>query len=231
MNNIPYKSTMRSLKKVLPLFWIFAAWVVLMAAQSDKVSDKKARDILDRAGKKIQSYKTIKIDFTFTDAEEGKEGGTTRKGRVWLKGNKYQLRFAGQEVFCDGKTKWNYIKDAEEVHISNLKDDDDELANPLNLLKNYHRRFSVRWIKEESYKGKRVDIIDLYPKKKKGYHRVRLRVDKSSNQINSTSVFHFNNTSQTIDVDKFIVNEAISEDQFKFDVKKYPNVEVIDLRK
>jgi len=221
---------MRTIRRFTSLLVLLAAGIIFMAAQDEKVNDKKARDILDDAAKKIQSYKTIKIDFSFTEAEEGKEG-TSRKGRVWLKGSKYQLRFAGQEVYCDGKTKWTYIKDAEEVHITNVKDDDDELANPLSLLKNYQRKFTVRWIKEETYKGKKIDLVDLYPKKKKGYHRVRLRIEKSTHQITSTSIYHTSNTSQTIDVDKFVTNEAIADTHFVFDTKKYPNVEVIDLRK
>jgi outer membrane lipoprotein-sorting protein len=221
---------MKSIKRFTTLFAIAAVGIMFMAAQSEKVNDKKAKDILDGAAKKIQSYKTIKIDFTFTEATEGKEG-SSKKGRVWLKGTKYQLRFAGQEVYCDGKTKWTYIKDAEEVHITSVKDDDDELANPISLLRNYQRRFTVRWIKEETYKGKKIDLVDLYPKKKKGYHRVRLRVEKGTQQIISTSIYHTSNTSQTIDVDKFTTNETIADTYFVFDVSKHPNVEVIDLRK
>lgn len=221
---------MKTTHRLISIALVILAGMFSIAAQGEKVNDKKAKDILDNAAKKIQSFKTIKIDFSFSEAEEGKEG-TSRKGRVWLKGSKYQLRFAGQEVYCDGKTKWTYIKDAEEVHITNVKDDDDELANPLSLLKNYQRRFNARWIKEETYKGKKIDIVDLYPKKKKGYHRVRLRIEKSTQQIVSTSIYHTNNSSQTIDVDKFVTNEPISDDHFVFDIKKYPNVEVIDLRK
>jgi len=215
--------------KSITLF-VIALFVMFSSAFAQKVSDKKAKDILDAASAKIQSYSTIKIDFTFTETQNDKEG-TSRKGRVWLKGNKYHLRFAGQEVFCDGKTKWTYIKDAEEVHITNVKDDDDELANPVRLLKNYQRRFTVRWIKEETYKGKRVDIVDLYPKKQKGYHRVRLRIEKSTKHLVSSTVYQMNNTSQTIDVDKFVTNETIADSHFRWDSTKYPNVEEIDLRK
>jgi outer membrane lipoprotein-sorting protein len=217
--------------KMKKLVWL-AGLIVFFSFSylPEKVNDKKGKDILDAASKKIQSYKTIKIDFTFTESREKKED-VTKKGRVMLKGHKYQLRFAGQEVYCDGKTKWTYIKDAEEVHITNVKEDDDELANPINLLKNYQKRFTARWIKEETIKGKKSDVVDLYPKKVKGYHRVRLHINQTDRQISSTSIYHTDNSSQTIDVDKFITNEAISDDQFVWDQKKHPGVEVIDLRK
>lgn len=209
---------------------IAALFLLISEGNAQKVTDKKAKDILDAASSKMQSYRTIKIDFTFTEAQDNKDGAS-RKGRVWVKGNKYHLRFAGQEVFSDGKTKWTYIKDAEEVHITSVKDDDDELANPISLLKNYQRRFTARWIKEETYKGKKTELVDLYPKKQKGYHRVRLRIEKGTMQIVSSTVYHMNNTSQTIDIDKFVTNENIPDDHFSFDSKKHPNVEEIDLRK
>ncbi|HRZ43399.1 MAG TPA: outer membrane lipoprotein carrier protein LolA [Bacteroidales bacterium] len=213
-----------------------AAWLALLIASMaftpipEKVTDKKAKDILDATSKKIHSFKTIKIDFSITESAE-KKADITRKGRVWLKQNKYNLRLAGQEVYCDGKTKWTYIKDAEEVHISNVKEDEDELANPLNLLKNYQKRFTARWIKEETQKGKKLDIIDLYPRKVKGYHRVRLRIAQSDRQIMSTTVYQVSNASQNVEVDKFVTNEAIKDEYFVWDPKKHPGVEVIDLRK
>ncbi len=218
------------MKKMLLLFGVMIIGILTLSAQ--KVSDKKARDILDKASAKIQALKTIKIEFTFTETDKDDKEGDTRKGRVWLKGNKYQLRFAGQIVYCDGKTKWTYITDAEEVHITNIKGDDDELANPTSLLRNYNRKFTARWIREEVYKGKKTDIVDLYPKKQnKGYHRVRFRIEQSTRQLVSTSVYHINNASQTIDVDKYVTNEPIADEQFTWDKKKHPQVEEIDLRK
>ncbi len=211
--------------------WLIGLSMLLSFAYvPEKVTDKKAKEILDATSKKIQSFKTIKIDFSITESAEKKED-VTRKGRVWLKGNKYNLRFAGQEVYCDGKTKWTYIKDAEEVHITNVKEDEDELANPIKLLKNYQHRFTARWIKEETLKGKKTNLVDLYPKKIKGYHRVRLRISQSDYQILNTTIYQVNNASQTIDVDKFATNEAIGDEQFIWDSKKHPGVEVIDLRK
>lgn len=206
--------------------------MMIFSLSAQKVTDQKAKDVLDAASTKIQTHKTIKIDFTFTENEENKTEGTSRKGRIMIKGNKYQLRFAGQVIYCDGVTKWTYITDAEEVHITKVKNDDEDLANPSSLLKNYGRKFAARWIKEETQKGKKCEVIDLYPKKmNKGYHRVRLNIDKISKQINSTTIYYVNNSSHTIDIDKYTTNEVIAEDQFKWDKKKYPNVEEIDLRK
>jgi outer membrane lipoprotein-sorting protein len=217
------------MRKALFVFVLIGVGLVLASMQDPKVSDRRARDILDAAAKKIQSYRTIKINFSFTEAEEGRDG-VVRRGRVWLKGDKYHLRFAGQEVFSDGVTKWTYIRDAEEVHITALNAGDDELANPLALLRNYNDRFTVRLIREETYNGKRVDVVDLYPKQRRSYHRVRLRIEKGTRQIISTAVYFTNNNSQNVDVETFVTDEPIPDTHFVWDAARHPGVEIIDLR-
>jgi len=217
------------MRKTLFVFVLIGVGLVLASMQDPKVSDRRARDIVDAAAKKIESYRTIKINFSFTEAEEGREG-VARRGRVWLKGDKYHLRFAGQEVFSDGVTKWTYIRDAEEVHITNVSAGDDELANPVALLKNYNSKFNVRLIREETYNGKQVDVVDLYPKQRRTYHRVRLRIEKGTRHIVSTALFFTNNTSQNVDVESFVTNENIPDSHFVWDAARHPGVEVIDLR-
>jgi outer membrane lipoprotein carrier protein len=217
------------MKKIIIVLSALSIMLLMQGMQDPKIDDRKARTVLDAAGKKMLSYTTMKINFTFTEAEEGQEG-VSRKGRLWTKGDRYHLRFAGQEVFSDGKTKWTFIRDAEEVHITNVSDGDDDLANPRALLNNYDRRFTVRWIREETHKGKRVDVVDLYPRERKGYHRVRLRIEKSSQNLLGTTVFYTNNISHNIDIDRFVTNEPIADSHFVWNSAQHPNVEVIDLR-
>ena len=45
---------------------------------------------------------------------------SSKTGTISMKGIKYKVSFGGQEIFCDGKTVWNYDKSSNEVTISNL---------------------------------------------------------------------------------------------------------------
>ncbi|MDT8309101.1 MAG: outer membrane lipoprotein carrier protein LolA [Bacteroidales bacterium] len=208
--------------------FIIATFVVAMFANA-QVSDTKSKKVLNSVTEKLESYSTIKINFTFTEKKEGKTN-STKKGRVWTKGSKYYLKFAGQTIYSDGTTKWTYIKESEECHITDV-DEGDDFANPLNLLKNYSSKFDTRWIREEQYKKNKVIIVDLYPKKdNKSYHRVRLRINKTNHQIVSTTVYNINNVSQTIDIDSFKTNEAIPDSTFVWKSEDHPGVEDIDLR-
>lgn len=215
------------------LVWFFAIVLVvgtLVAQDKPTASDAKSKKILKAAKTKIESHKTIKIKFSFTEVDKNNKESKPKNGRVYVKKDKYQLKFAGQVVYCDGKTKWTHLVSAKEVHITNASSEDD-FANPTSILKNYSKNYKTRFIRTEKLDGKKVDIVDLYPKKgKKAYHRVRLYIQSTSKQIAKTKVYYKNGSSQTIKITEYIVDKPIADSYFKWDSAKHPDVEEVDLR-
>ena len=69
-------------------------------AQDDQ--DPKAKAILDKVSAKTKSYKTITIDFTsnLKNKEQGLD--ETEKGKLIIKGKKYNLTLGDNEFLCDG---------------------------------------------------------------------------------------------------------------------------------
>src|SRR5450755_776892 len=83
-------------------------------------NDPAAKKLLDQASAKIKSYKSIKAVFTLQvqDAQGASQG--TKKGTLFMKGNKYLVQITGQEIYSDGKTNWTYDKPANEVTITKV---------------------------------------------------------------------------------------------------------------
>ncbi len=195
--------------------------------------DPKAKKILDKISKVNKTYKTILIKFTYT-LENAKEK-TSEKfvGTAFLKGKKYKLTITGTEILSDGKTVWTYMKDAEEVTITEPNAEDESITNPTNLFSIYEKGFKYQYQSQEK-KGNTVkDIIDLFPEKPKTkkFSRVRLTVDSKKNQICSIKTFGNDGNHYTIVVDEFKSGTDMPDDMFNFDVKKYPKgTEVIDGR-
>ena len=100
-------------------------------------SDPSAKKILDQASAKIKSYKSIQAVFTLQlqDAQGASQG--TKKGNVNMKGSKYVVFITGQEIYCDGKTVWDYIKDANEVQIKDMETGGDDAVNPSTIFTIY----------------------------------------------------------------------------------------------
>jgi outer membrane lipoprotein carrier protein len=189
-------------------------------------SDKKASAILDEVSTKTKLYKTIKIDFTYAMDNTKEKIHDKFKGTLISKGDKYKLTAAGQDVICDGKTVWTYLKDANEVQINNVSDDDESFT-PTKLLSGYGKDYKSKFIEEIG----NDQVIELYPLKKgKSFTKVRLTIDKAKKQISKFVIYDRNNSTFSYVVDKFITDQAIADNLFSFNKAEHPGVEMNDMR-
>ena len=60
--------------------------------------------------------------------------------------------------------------------------------------------------------------------------KVRLAIDKAAKTIQSATVFDKNGNRYTYEIKKFTPNVELNDAFFAFDTKKYPGIEVVDLR-
>jgi outer membrane lipoprotein-sorting protein len=191
----------------------------------------KAKQILDAVALQTKSYATIEIEFTYSMEDLKKKVKESKKGTACMKGEKYLLDFAGQNIISDGKTTWTYLKDANEVQINNVNPNDDQSLNPAKLLTSYDKSFTPKFIKEEARNGKMLQVIDLTPLKGRSYYKIRMEIDKNLKQIYDAIVYDKNGTTvYTYTVNKFTTTKQIADSKFTFKASDHPGVEVTDLR-
>lgn len=195
-------------------------------------NDEKAKLILEELSKKTKSFSSIKVNFEFIHENIEEEIMEKTVGELSLKGNKYLLAFMNNTIFCDSKTIWTYMKDANEVNVSTLDDSEETIFNPAKMFSIYETGFKYKFIQERFESGKALNIIDLYPQdvQNSDYSRVRLEIDKDKNQIYKINYFSKDENRFYIIVKDFSANIEMDDAIFVFDTEKYPGVEVIDLR-
>jgi outer membrane lipoprotein-sorting protein len=198
-------------------------------SQTRKYQDPESTAILKELQKKLASYSNISIDFTFRSEKNGKFIDEIT-GSTYIKGNKYTLKTEQQHIFCDGTNIWNYLPEQKEVTVSLQDDDDDQMMNPLKMIQNYEKYYKSDFIQEVMEKGILIQIIDLTPLTASSYYKVRLILDKNKKQLMRFIVYEKDSLQYTYVVNKFVVNQNLSDSQFSFDAAKYPSVEVIDIR-
>ncbi|HYV55791.1 MAG TPA: outer membrane lipoprotein carrier protein LolA [Chitinophagaceae bacterium] len=193
--------------------------------------DKKAEDILKGVTTKYRSFKSVKATFAITLENPKDNSKDVQKGTICLKGNKYKLEVAGQDVVSDGKTRWTYVKDANEVQIDNLKTDENSIT-PANIFTMYEKGFLFKFVGEQSEKGMTYQLVELVPvdPKKKNFFKVKLSINKNDKFITSAKLFDKNGNIQTIAVDKLTPDACDDDSIYSFNATKYPGAEVIDLR-
>ena len=107
--------------------------ILLISSVSISFSQKdpEAEKILKALSDKTKSHTTIEANFTidFKNIRENIENKSD--GSITMKGDKYRLNFMGTESFFDGKTLWDYIKEVNEVNITEPQPDEEDIfSNP-----------------------------------------------------------------------------------------------------
>jgi len=221
------------MKKIIAGFVFLMMGIMIVSAQPKDMgkSDPDAKKILDAVSAKFKTYKSVQAKFSLKiENSSGKTVGT-KSGTISMKDSKYHVSVTGQEIFSDGSDVSTYDKSTNEVTITKL----DPTANtltPQKLFTNfYDKDFLYKLNTESQVGGKTIQEIELTPiDKTKPFFKVLIYVDKAAKTIVSTKVFEKSGDRYTYSVTAMNTKVAISDDQFTFDSKKYPGVEVVDLR-
>ncbi|PLX06747.1 MAG: hypothetical protein C0596_13645 [Marinilabiliales bacterium] len=174
----------------------------------------------------------MKIEFNMyiENLQSGQRDQYT--GSAMYKPGYYKLDIMGQVVFSDGKTNWTYLKDAEEVNITDNSDNEAVMADPKSLLKDYKSKFKVKYIADKFEKNRPLVEIDLIPKtiENKKYSKITVKIDKTKKQIYSVRYVGKDGVSYLIEIYTFSENPSIPDSQIKYSDALFPDAEVIDMR-
>jgi len=203
--------------------------LVLASTLAFSQVDTKSKPILDNLKNKLNSYQTMKIDFTFIIDNKESNSKESKNGTIYIKGEKYKLEIAGQTIFCDGSTTWNYIKESNEVQINTVQPSDDAMI-PTKMISSWEKNFKAKYIKESVEGGKTIQVVDLTPLKTKNFFKVRLNINKDKSQLESSIVYAKNGGTNTYKINNFITNTPMNDAIFTFKASDYPGVEINDLR-
>jgi len=209
---------------------ILLSLLVLLNSISFAQKDVEAEKILVKVSETYKSYNSFRIKFNLTIENVEEQINETSVGVADINGVKYKVDIMGAETYFDGKTRYTFLKDSEEVNISEPEDDDSELANPAKVFDLYKNGFDYSLVKVYKRSGIDVAEIVLIPKEERDYSKVILIIDnKTFNVVSFTSVGKDGNN-LVLKMSKLETNQNFDDSHFVFDIKANPNVEVVDMR-
>jgi len=191
---------------------------------------KDAEKLLDRISQRYKKFKTIKADFLYSIESKVEKINEKQKGTIVVKGNKFRLDVANQVIICDNKTIWTYSKEVNEVQINHYSPKEGAIRLD-DIFTMYNKGFLFK-IAETHKEGKNdIAIFELTPKdKKKSFYKIKLTVDKTNQSISKSEVYDKNGSVHTYTISNQVPNIKYDDNQFSFNVKKYPGAEIVDLR-
>lgn len=180
--------------------------------------DKQARDVLDKTANALQQAGGIRATF-----------GGSSNGTLLLKGDRFYLNSGGVQSWFDGKTQWSYLESSEEVNVSNPTPEELQTINPYALLSIYKNGYNYKYAGTKTRNGRQGFEVILTPEQKQDIASITLFVSKTYQPL-YMKVEQSNKASNEIIVTSYQTNQPLDNATFKFDKKKFPNAEVIDLR-
>lgn len=214
------------------LFFSFFTAIFFQPGIAIAQNDPEAKKVLEAVSGNFKKYKSVKAAFVFKNEDaKGKVLGV-KKGSLYMKGNKYRITLTGgQDIFCNGVNIWTYDESANEVTIAKF-DPNQSTITPQKLFTNfYDKDFLYRLNGDKKEGAKQLQEIELTPiDKSKSFFKVYLWIDKAAKNIYSTKIMEKSGVHYVYTLSSLNGNAGVGDDVFVFDPKKYPGVELVDLR-
>ncbi|MFB6258830.1 MAG: outer membrane lipoprotein carrier protein LolA [Flavobacteriales bacterium] len=196
--------------------------------------EKKAGRILEKLSSKHRSNGAIKAKFTSRMINKKDDVNMERQGSLKMKGNKFVLDMGKQKVYSDGKTRWTFLKESNEVKIKNAnkKSTEGKVVHPTDLFTIWEKGYKYEYAKRIKEDGRSFHVIKLYPKKpdEKPFHTIQLKIDKKKEAIHEVRVYGKAGTDYVYVVKDLKENVDLKDETFVFKPSEHPNVKKVDLR-
>jgi outer membrane lipoprotein carrier protein len=209
---------------------ILSIFALFLTVSAFSQYDPKALQILDAMSKKYKAIPAFEANISQTLTNDVEKISEEFKGKITVKGDKFRLVLPEQEVINNGSTIWTYLPEAKEVNIDNYDPSSDDV-NPSKIYEIYKKGFKYLYLQDKTEGGVLCEEIDLVPEKKEAqFFKIKMFISKKDKNIQSWTMFDKGGNKYKYTISKFNPNVKVEDSYFTFDNKKYPNVEVIDLR-
>jgi outer membrane lipoprotein-sorting protein len=193
----------------------------LLVTFSSFSQSPKAILIIDGMQKMYKSLASFSANFSYQ-----MDGSGMMSGSITVRGTKFRLRTAGQEIFNNGNEVATYIKEINEVNISGFDSEEGDL-NPAKIYSFDKKQYKINFISEE----RGVSTLELAPAAKSAQiQKISLKIESSSNKVKEWTIVNKAGKKQNFKITKFNPKAGVDDAYFTFNKKSFPGVSVNDLR-
>ena len=193
--------------------------VLCLLFVSQSAFSQSAVGVLDKVAEKFKSGGDVVIGFTVNSKDASSDG------TIKLSGQKFHIALTGMNIWFNGKTMWSYVEENMEVNVTNPTPAEVAKLNPYSFVTLYKSGYKTKFDKSTSVYH---DIILTAVNNDKDFKNINVRINKSNMQLMYVKM-QTENGSVEIKVNSY-KSAKFKPDTFVFNKKKYPGVDIIDLR-
>ena len=202
------------------LFLVIAAFPMLLLAQND------ATALLDRAVAALNADAALQMEYTYSLYDE--DGTLVQQdcGIMKLDGKRYSLLMENLKVWCDGKSQWSYMRDIDEIYITDAASDEAQNFSPLFIMEKYRRECAATM----QHKGSVTVVTLVADSPESQVDKVVLEFDKSLLRLVAMSVYIRQQGYIDVKLNNYASKCSFSDSVYSCPVENFPTAEVVDMR-
>ena len=194
-------------------------FITMMLLLCVGVQAEGAKSILDKAAATVSNPNGVQANFQMISKQYG-----STYGSISIKGHKFHASTPEAIVWFDGKTQWTYMKNNDEVNVSNPTEAELQAINPYNFINIYKQGFKLSSKKVNNSYEVHLKATD----KKRKIQEMYIIVDQQS--YRPTHVKMYQNGKWTVLLISSLKSTSLNDGLFQFNAKDFPQAEIIDLR-
>ena len=205
------------------LFFFLALFQLPLFAQ--KV-DVDADAVLDKALASIKAGLPVQMYYDYEVLDDENELLQDDKGIIYIDNNRYALLMQDMKVWCDGITQWSYMREVDEIYVTDADSDEAQNLSPLYVMEHYREGFSSSAVSEGG-----IVTVTLQALGEDGdFENVQLLVRESDCRLVSMIISMPGQGSVRVELDGYVEKCGVSDGIFTCPLDEFQSAEVIDMR-
>ena len=188
-------------------------------------SADEANVVLDKALAALKADAPVCMDYTYRVVDEDGELLQDDKGVIYVDGGRYALLMQDMKVWCDGKVQWSYMREVDEVYVTDAASDEAQSLSPVFIMEHYRADRAVSLV----YKGD-VAVVELRSLTDVAAEVVKLHIRKGDNRLVAMSIDMPGQGGVEVLLDGYTAKCGADGDVFVFPLDEFSTAEVIDMR-
>lgn len=185
-----------------------------------------ANALLDRAVARIKADAAVQMDYSYSVYDDEGNLSYRDKGVMKLDDGCYALLMDNMKVWCNGKVQWSYMKDVDEIYITDADSEEAENLSPLYIMEKYRTGYTV------SLKERDGLAMVTFLSKDSGeeVNKLELFIDEKTERLAKMFIYMQEQGRVEVFLDNYKAKCNFAKKSYECPVKEFPTAEVIDMR-
>lgn len=206
------------------LFFVFLAMLQLpLFAQNEEVD---ADIVLDKALASIKADLPVRMDYDYKVFDDNTELLMNDKGIIYIDDNRYALLMQDMKVWSDGETQWSYMREINEVYITDAAADEAQNLSPLYVMEHYREGFSRSAVSKDGFTAVMLKAMN----EDSDVESVLLLISEENYRLVSMIISMPGQGAVEIDLDGYVAKCGVDDDVFTCPLDDFREAEIIDMR-